>query len=1000
MGLRIVSSLFSFGTFVFHTLTCLAIEPDFEIDIAPILEASCLSCHNQEDAEGDLVLETRSLALEHPDAIIPGRAAESYLVDMISGTTPDMPEEGDPLTSDQVKLLRAWIDAGAEWPEDRVLVDNRPRDLDWWSLKPIVRPQVPQSDASHPIDAFINAKLTEKNLTPAGQADPVTLIRRLTYDLTGLPPSPEEVGAFVDEFHGASSASARDAVWQNRVDQLLASPEFGEKWAQHWLDLARFAETHGYDKDKLRPNAWHYRDYVIRSFNEDKPYKQFVQEQVAGDVLYPGQPDGVIGLGFLAAGPWDFVGHWEVGEDKLDGRIAKHLDRDEMISAVFNVFQSTTVQCAQCHHHKFDPIMMEDYYRLHAVFAAVDRTDRIFEGLTTEQLEERKVIVRKINDLRVEQDQITTQLDREVNARVSGLERRIAEIKETYGSGQEPRYGYHSLMAASPDTEKWLQVDLGKSIEPTQIYLIPAYDKANGIGAGYGFPLRYRVEGSNDPEFNEGVRRIWNAMGEDQPNPGSRTVSMDVGAPAIRYIRMTATRLANYKTSYLFALGELQAVNAIGNQNFALNKLVTASDSMEQEEHWRAANLVDGIYFRALSDGAPFEELERLTAEKERILAEMRSPEIEARKEEIIAELEVLQEELKPLNSDSVVYAANTNWVSGGRFMSTNGDPRPIHLLHRGDLTSPGQAMTPGALPLWDGVSETFFDTDEWKEGEARAELARYLTRMDNPLIWRSIANRLWQWTFGKPLAGSPNDFGRMGMLPTHPELLEYLAARMRDDPKQSIKSMVRFLVTSQTYRRSSEYDASNATIDGSNQYWWRADRRRLTAEEFRDSLLAVSGALKLEERGGPSFYDFVIEKPQHSPHYEYYLHDPDDPQSHRRSVYRFVVRSQPQPMLTTLDCADPSISVPVRDESTSALQALTQWNHVLVEAMSRRLSQRLSDEGLETPDALVERASLLALGRPPNPMERDLLGSHFQEYGSASMARVLFNLNDFTYLD
>ncbi len=171
----------------------------------------------------------------------------------------------------------------------------------------------------------------------------------------------------------ASRIPISEKDWAALVDQLLASPAFGEKFGQHWLDLARYGETHGYDKDKPRNNAWPYRDYVIRSFNEDKPYGRFVREQVAGDVLFPGTPDGIVALGFLAAGPWDLIGHIEVGEGKLDGRIAKHLDRDEMVSTVFNVFQSTTVQCAQCHHHKFDPVRMEDYYRLHAVFAAVDR---------------------------------------------------------------------------------------------------------------------------------------------------------------------------------------------------------------------------------------------------------------------------------------------------------------------------------------------------------------------------------------------------------------------------------------------------------------------------------------------------------------------------------------------------------------------------------------------------------------------------------------------------
>lgn len=1000
MGFPTHSSLPGLLSVFLCTQLCFAVAPDFEADIAPILEANCLSCHNSDDAEGDFVLETRHEAFDHPDAILPGESSQSYIVDQISGMDPPMPENGEPLTHEQIVLIEQWIDAGAEWPADRTLVDNRPRNLDWWSLKPLKVDRSPEEQGIHPVDAYLNQALLQKKLSPVDEADAYTLIRRLSYDLTGLPPTPELVKRFVSEYKPAASVAQRDSIWGRWIDRFIDTPEFGEKWAQYWLDLARFAETHGYDKDKLRPNAWPYRDYVIRSFNEDKPYSQFVQEQVAGDVLYPGEPDGIIGLGFLAAGPWDFVGHQEVGEAKLDGRYAKHLDRDEMISAVFNVFQSTTVQCAQCHHHKFDPIKMEDYYRLHAVFAGIDRSDRIYDGLSSEQLEQRSLIVKKINDLKVEQEGLIAQLDRAIAARVSGIERRIAEIKEIYGAGLKPQYGYHSEIAATPDVEKWVQVDLGQPTIVIFAYLIPAYDKLNGIGKGFGFPKRYRVEVSNDPDFKEDVRLVLDATQEDQPNPGSETVSVDIGEPAFQYIRITATKLAERKNDYVFALGELEGADASSSKNFTLNKQVSALDSLEQNPHWAKSNLVDGIYFRARAEDAPFEELAELEIQRDQIKAEMRSSKIENRKAAIVEELKVLNRQLQPLNSQSLVYAANANWLSQARFMSTNGVPRPIHLLNRGDLNAPGEPMTPGSLPLWEGAPESFSMSPEWEEGEARAELAHYLTRKDNPLIWRSMANRLWQWGFGKPLAGTPNDFGRMGSLPTNSELLDFLAARLRDDPDQSIKSIVRFLLSSQAYRRSSRRDEANASIDGDNQYWWRADRRRLTAEEFRDSLLEVSGALKLEERGGPSFYDFVIEKPRHSPHYEYHLHDPNDPSSHRRSVYRFVVRSQPQPMLTTLDCADPSISVPLRDESTSALQALTQWNHQLVEAMSLRLSERLSVEGLVGPDAVIERACLLAIGRLPTLQERELLGAHLKQYGTASLARVIFNMNDFTYID
>ena len=976
--------------------------PDFEAEVAPILEANCLSCHNASDAEGDLNLESRERAMKHPDAIVPGKAAESYLMEMVSGPDPEMPENGDPLSEDEVLKLERWIDAGAKWPEGRQLADKKPRNLDWWSLKPILSQAVPENGAGHPVDAFLNEMLAKNGLSRTGSADPRTLFRRLSYDLTGLPPDPQSIDAFVQAYQAAADQDERNRAWEREVDRILASPEFGEKWAQHWLDIARFAETHGYDKDKLRPNAWPYRDYVIRSLNLDKPYGRFVKEQVAGDVLYPGEPDGIIGLGFLAAGPWDFIGHYEVGEAKRDGQIAKHLDRDEMVSTVFNVFQSTTVQCAQCHTHKFDPIKMEDYYRLHAVFAGVDREDRVFEGLSPEQLEERNVLIKEINTLKKEQLEIGARIDRQITAKLSGIDRRINEIKEIYGTGDSPKYGFQAKPDLKENTEKWIQVDLGKPTNMAQIRIMPAYDKEHKVKEGYGFPIRHRVEGSNDPGFKDGVRLLSDSGGTDQPNPGIDTVLVDVGPPSMRYIRVTATKLPPrlpFKSDYVFALGEIEALDAFGKTNFALGKPVTTSDQIADSENWRPEYLVDGIYFKEPSDGAAFEELKALQSDRSRIAAEIRSPKIEARKKAIEAEIASLSKQLKRFDSNSVVYAANANFVMRSRFAATDGMPRPVHLLNRGDLGTPGERMSPGAPPLWQGSPETF-DVDDANEADARAALADYLTRKDNPLVWRTIANRVWQWTFGKPIAGTPNDFGRMGMLPTHPELLDYLAILIRDDPKQSIKSLARLLITSETYRRSSDDNIENAKIDSGNRYYWRMDRRRLTAEEFRDSLLAVSGALRLEERGGKSFYDFVLEKPQHSPHYEYHLHDPEDPKSHRRSIYRFVVRSQPQPMLTTLDCADPSISVAVRDESTSALQALTQWNHSMVEAMSKRFGQRLENEGLVSSAERVERASRLALGRTASSRERQLLGEHLERYGPASMARVLFNLNDFTYLD
>ena len=244
-----------------------------------------------------------------------------------------------------------------------------PRD---WAFKPASRPAVPEvkqaGSCRNPIDRFILQKLEARGLALSPEADRRTLLRRVSFDLTGLPPSQEEMNEFLGN---------RDPLaYEKAVDRLLASPRYGERWARHWLDTAHFAETHGYDKDKVRPNAWPYRDYVIRAFNTDKPYSRFVEEQLAGDVLFPGEPDGIIATAFIAAGPWDFVGHVELPESKTDGLIARYNDRDDMVMTAMSTFQSLTVHCARCHDHKFDPITQEDYYRLQAVFAGVDRADR------------------------------------------------------------------------------------------------------------------------------------------------------------------------------------------------------------------------------------------------------------------------------------------------------------------------------------------------------------------------------------------------------------------------------------------------------------------------------------------------------------------------------------------------------------------------------------------------------------------------------------------------
>jgi len=330
----------------------------FRGDVQPILEARCVVCHQAESGQGGVSLHSRDAM----DAVlVPGKPEASRLLQQISGEKPAMPKIGGPLDAEQVEMISRWIAEGAE--DDS---SESSESETWWSFRPL-----PDSFSHSSIDAYVEEKLAEEGLEPVAPAGRRTLIRRLTYDLHGLPPSPDEVDSFLaDRVPGA---------YGRLVDRLLASPRYGERWGRHWLDVVHYGESHGYEKDKPRRNAWPYRDYVIASFNEDKPYDRFVREQLAGDYLRPSDPQMLVATGFIAAGPWDYVGHAELREGTSDKKIARLLDRDDMLAQTMSTFSSLTVHCARCHDHKFDPIRQEDYYALQAVFAGVDRADQPFD---------------------------------------------------------------------------------------------------------------------------------------------------------------------------------------------------------------------------------------------------------------------------------------------------------------------------------------------------------------------------------------------------------------------------------------------------------------------------------------------------------------------------------------------------------------------------------------------------------------------------------------------
>ncbi|NDB06618.1 MAG: DUF1549 domain-containing protein, partial [Acidimicrobiia bacterium] len=613
----------------------------------------------------------------HAPNILPGKAAESPLLQFVTTEDRDtrMPPKGDRLSAAEVDTLKRWIAEGAVWPESASRKKTDP--LDWWSLKPLSRPALPSGDAAHPIDRFILAKLKEKNLQPSGIADARTILRRLNFDLIGLPPTADELAAFEQE-----AAQDLPAAVGRAADRLLASPRYGERWGRHWLDVVHYGDTHGYDKDKLRPNAWPYRDYVIRAFNEDKPYARFVEEQLAGDTLYPQTADGQVAQGFISAGPWDYIGHAELPETKLDGKIARALDRDDMVSNTTGAFLATTAQCARCHNHKFDPIKQEDYYRLQAVFAALDRADKTFD-VDADAARRRAPLVAERTRLDGEIKALNDKMASTDSRRVTLIGKLIDELKQGTAAVERPEYGYHSAIAKEQSATKWVQVDLGVARELAEVILTGCHDTFNNIGAGFGFPLRYKVELSDDAKFGQGVNVIADFTGSDVPNPGVKPQRFPVAKLKGRYLRVTATKLAPRRNDYIYALAELQAIDPKG-RNVALGATVTSLDSIEAGPRWGRLNLTDGYFYGPKSerDDARIALLERERAEI-RKGARKTDPAADQKLAELTADRSKVAKELATLPAPQVAYVGTIHKGTGA-FAGTGangGKPRPIFVL-------------------------------------------------------------------------------------------------------------------------------------------------------------------------------------------------------------------------------------------------------------------------------------------------------------------------------
>jgi hypothetical protein len=795
----------------------------FDKHVQPILKQHCFKCHGEGKIRGGLRLTSRANLLKGGDsgpAVSIDKPETSRLLQAINYKDGlEMPPTGK-LSQEKIDVLTRWVKAGKPWSGTAQTAEApkakpteiSPEARNYWAYRPIHRPDVP-SDSNprwirSPIDAFILAKLEAAKLNPAPPADNVAIVRRVYYDLIGLPPTPEQVAAFIND--------PAPNAYEKLIDQLLDSPLYGEKWGRHWLDVVRYAETNGYERDGPKPFAWRYRDYVIQSFNEDKPYDQFVREQLAGDELSSSKPtDGsrwdsapIIASGYYRLGLWD--------DEPADPLQARFDGLDDIVATTAQTFLAMTMNCARCHDHKIDPIPQTDYYSLLAFFEDV----RPYSNDAN------------VSSSSTVRDIATPEMQAKYDATLRGREARATELQAAM-----------------------------KRIEDDAIRQMPAVDQREAEG-----PQRIRIITFKMPKY--------------------------------------------------------------------------------------------------------------LSAEQKKEYADLKK------------DLERIKRQPGPPRT--LALSVN-NCIA---------NPPTSHVMIRGNAHAHGPAVEPG-FPLVLGFPAPTIPKpgkDAHSSGR-RTVLANWITSSANPLTARVMVNRIWQHHFGRGIVPTPNDFGKFGQPPTHPELLDWLADEFIRGGWR-VKRIHKLLMLSSAYRMSARADARALQVDPANTLFWRFNARRLTAEEVRDSILAVSGQLRTK-MAGPSIYPrlpFEVLHGQSMPGEGWGKSTPAE--EARRSIYVHIKRSLLVPILGQHDQADTDSSCPVRYTTTVPTQALGMLNGEFANEQAAAMAERLQREASNDLSKQVQKAICLTTGRvaKAEEVQRDL--EFAREHGLAKYCLMLLNTNEFMYLD
>ncbi len=929
----------------------------FEQKVRPVLVEHCYSCHSVEakKLKGNLYLDSKAGWEKGGDSgeavIVPGKPEASLLIRTVQHLEEDMkmPPKKPKLPDAIIADLVTWVKMGAPDPRDGVKIEAKRGDKSWWSLQPIAKQLAHDS-----IDGFVTAKLAEKNLVLNPPADPRPLIRRMTYDVTGLPPTPEEVDAFV-----ADAVRNPQSAIGNLVDRLLASPRYGERWGRHWLDVVRFGESNGFERNFIIDDLWPFRDYVIKSINDDKPFNQFITEHLAGDVIGKDNPQVEVGSAFLVAGPYDDVGNQDVVAQKN----IRAATLDDPITATSGAFLGLTINCARCHNHKFDPIPTEDYYRLRAAFEGITHGRRVVA--TAEQrgafTAATKPLNAELRALEAERDK----LDDAIEARAKDA---FAKDKPT-----RPKIDQHGTDETfAPVEARYLKFAINGFTGDDQAA------RKNKRLSGQGKLTEFQVWSADQPARNvalasngttaEGTK---SATAEDFPEAYGPQYCIDgmlgeawfIGNPAVLTLTFAKPEKIN-RITFINARGDRETDDSkvrgatpceyeVQVSNDGKTWTTVATD--EGREPWTPAH---GIARTRRAVTTDEEQQQFATLEKQ------------------IAQV---QAKLRAVPALSQMWVGNTAQPKEATFVHKGGDPM-----------KPGEAVVPASLAVLDQVTKPFALKPDAAEGERRLALAKWITSDDNPLTPRVLANRVWQHHFGTGIVDTPSDFGFLGSKPSHPELLDYLASRLVAHGWK-LKPLHREILLSQAYLQSAAYREDAAKEDKDARLLWRFPPRRLSAEELRDTMLTVAGKLQLEPMGGPGFRLYKFTQNNVS---TYFPLDTHGPETYRRAVYHQNARASVVDVLNDFDLPDIAFAAPRRANTTTPLQALTLLNHSFTLDMAKALAARIQNG-----DA-VTQAYRFAFQREPTAKEHEAATKLIATHGAEAFCRALLNANELIYLE